>query len=172
MTFECRPKPAMPDTSHVCLFSVIESSAQEAFTAQIQVDDLFLAFADGVGIGYGTTYTQTFEVEVPAGSQVLAIRAQNVGGPAGINVVGDYIWSSVSEFGWKCTGTNTRGWKEVGFDDSDWADAELVQNSTATGSPSWVDTIWLEGETSESGAQTIFCRGYIDYGKHCSIFSF
>ena len=56
---------------------------------------------------------------LPLGTRVIAVKATNVGGPAGLvaSVTGD---SLVTDESWLCSDTLSNGWSNPYFDDSKW----------------------------------------------------
>ena len=104
-------------------------------------DNHMKVFVDGVQVlEHGDLATPVFvdlskhiDVESPQKNHVLAVEAENAGGPAGLLMQIDFesgwrdAWSTVTDASWKATTKQpAAGWKKIGFDDTDWKKAEVV----------------------------------------------
>ncbi len=101
-------------------------------TLQITCDNIFEVWVNDKRVGRGTDWQrgQRFNVapHLKAGRNVVAVRAENEGGPAGLLAwikVGD---ARVAQTGatWKTARAGVRGWRKPGFDDGAWKPAAVL----------------------------------------------
>ena len=103
---------------------------------------------------------------LPTSLSVLAVQANNTGGPAGI-IASDsahLVWTNSS---WRCTNVSESGWMNVGFNDSAWSCANEVGKygfgpwgKTVSGLNTTASWIWTNGVNSDDTPfyWTIYCR--------------
>ncbi|XP_050398390.2 uncharacterized protein LOC126816177 [Patella vulgata] len=86
-------------------------------------------------------------INIPGSTQLVAIRCYNLEGWCGINVgLSNGVRTDTT---WKCSEEEEEGWNTVGFNDSAWNKAKLLQRSN-------VDWIWTNDNAMDMG--TIYCR--------------
>src|SRR5262249_30646716 len=105
-------------------------------TLEITADNGFTAWVNGAEVGKGDSWTQLYSIRVAKqlkkGKNVLAVRATNDGGPAGLVVRlrtqagGKERVALVSDGAWKAAKWAPAGWQKVDFDDSKWGKVKVL----------------------------------------------
>ncbi|HVJ17778.1 MAG TPA: family 78 glycoside hydrolase catalytic domain [Polyangiaceae bacterium] len=123
-------------------FTVPAGAIQGAVLA-ISADNDFELFVNGTRVGAETDWHEaaTFNVAqyLVSGDNVVAVRATNVDGPAGLALALDVVQAAgtvsvSSDASFKVSNTGTGSWTEVGFDDSAWGAADAL---VALGGQPW-----------------------------------
>ena len=108
--------------------------------AKVRCDDIAIIYVDGVQQGVTTGYTDRWISMVPNDASLVAVDCENFsqGDPGGL-----LVWLAngvISDTTWKCSATNDTNWYGLGYDDSAWMNAYVVQdNPTST-----TDRYWSE----------------------------
>src|SRR5262249_23757078 len=114
----------------------------------------FTAWVNGaeVGRGEGPRRVLRFDVRkhLVHGTNVIAVKAEGVGGPAGLLVRLAYVPNGqsklalVSDGEWKAAKAAPAGWERVDFDDAGWRPAKALGPFGKAGP--WQEVAWAEGK--------------------------
>jgi putative membrane-bound dehydrogenase-like protein len=102
----------------------------------ITCDNAFVLYINGKEIGRGNEWKdgKVFDVKphLVRGKNVIAVRATNEGGPAGLvawlvrlTKPGNH-YTVLTDGSWKCSKEAPEGWREAGFDDSKWSSPKVL----------------------------------------------
>ena len=118
----------------------------ERATVLVSADDEFEMHVNGALVGRGSAWQDLMRFDLTphlrAGANVMAVRARNEGGPAGLlvslraEIDGDadvLVQSDASFRTSDASAEDVRGYEDVGFDDADWVSAQ--QTVSYGGSP-------------------------------------
>jgi len=119
----------------------------------ITADDEFVLYLNGNEVGGGDDWhrVRTFDVTSHArvGTNVLAVRARNRDGAAGLLVRG-YVgwangtqWTFHSDASWRSSTVEQPGWNHVEFNDSQWPAVKVLGAAGKAGP--WRDLVWESG---------------------------
>jgi alpha-L-rhamnosidase len=99
----------------------------------VAADNEYRLFVNGQPVGAGQSWSVADRYDLArhlrAGRNVLALRARNVSGPAGLLVEGEITCGSQkvkvrSDATWKVAQEAAAGWEQPTFDDAGWSKAE------------------------------------------------
>jgi putative heme-binding domain-containing protein len=116
----------------------------------ITADDEFTVWMNGVLVGKGNKWKRVYSFDVKKhfamGRNVIAVKATNVSGPAGLLVRLGFVPNGVtrevitSNASWKSSKTEAKGWQATGFDDDHWPPVKVLGPYGKTGI--WKDLVW------------------------------
>jgi hypothetical protein len=116
----------------------------------ITADDEFTVWMNGALIGKGDKWKRVYSFDVKKhfamGRNVIAVKATNASGPAGLLVRLGFVPNGVtrevitSNASWKSSKTEANGWQATGFDDDHWPAAKVLGPYGKTGV--WKDLVW------------------------------
>lgn len=119
----------------------------------IVADDAYTVWINGqeVGRGHNWRHVDRYDVRklLRHGKNVIAVRAVNHSGPAGLLVRLGYVPNGqsklavMSDHTWKVADKEIPGWQSLDFDDSAWKDARVLGSYARTGP--WRDLQWQAG---------------------------
>ncbi len=125
-----------------------------AASLQITADDRFTVWVNGVRVGGGDDCRRCYRFDVRShlrvGDNVLAVAAENLGGPAGLLARLAYVREGhaqetlTSDESWKAAPTASAGWQGPGFDDTAWQPVRVLGRHGEVGP--WKDLAWDSGE--------------------------
>lgn len=133
---------------------------------QVCADNSHLTYFNGALVGQGNDWqnVEKFPVRIGSGKNVIAIRAVNAGDIHGLAVtLNQGVCKSMTTndvSGWKCTGTEYAGWRNIDFNDSNWPQAAIAgaagvrPGNYLTYKQIWTDIPNVDG----SSGSTIYCR--------------
>lgn len=116
-------------------FDVARPTPEEA-SLEITADNLFTVWLNGVEVGKGSEWQQLYRFNVKPrlveGKNVLAVEANNQGGPAGLTARlrhgpnGKTQVAVVTDNTWKSSKTAKDGWQKPDFDDATWKPVRVI----------------------------------------------
>lgn len=125
-------------------------------------DDKVILFLDGeeVDLSEETSWNVSETVLLPSTTKVIAAKGINYYGDPGIlaSTPDGFVITNSS---WKCTHKKSKGWKTVGFDDSDWSQAYTVisyEEKPLQGVREDASWIWTSNYHWKTGDRTAYCR--------------
>jgi hypothetical protein len=100
-------------------------------TLWIAADDTFTVFVNGKQVASGAGWQSAQRVNIVpllrTGRNVIAVRAENAGGPAGLLVeLRADGFAITTDNTWRTSDNEEDGWSQLTFDDSVWAAAEEI----------------------------------------------
>lgn len=129
-------------------------------SAIVTCDNAYDLYFNGSFTGSGTDWTvsQTYNLQMLTGTNVVAIRCTDAGGIAGLlaelQVSGQRIGSSAS---WKVSLSAPPNWADVNFDDSGWSNATeygsygvFPWNTSVSGMPGDTPARWIWSSNSDA----------------------
>jgi putative heme-binding domain-containing protein len=119
----------------------------------ITADNQFTVWVNGHLIGKGDDWKRVYRFDVRKylvhGKNVVAVKAHNTEGPAGLLVRLGYVPNGmskeamVSDGSWKAAKTAPAGWEKVDFDDSKWTNVKVIGPYGKAGP--WKNLVWDAG---------------------------
>lgn len=109
--------------SDVAEFSITISAAPQAATLQLSVDNSEEVYFNGRLLGSSSDWTvvSNYDFELVSGVNVIAVKARDEGGIAGLIAQLDYMGLTVvSDTNWRVSTVEQTDWASDEFDDSDW----------------------------------------------------
>ncbi|MBC7286773.1 MAG: hypothetical protein H5T86_01770 [Armatimonadetes bacterium] len=127
---------AEPEAPRAFFRRVIElpTAPQRAWLA-ITADNSFELYVNGRLVGTGNDWARLYSFDIrpylKAGRNVLAVAAENAGGPGGLVGQGEIALPEaklelVTDGKWRWSSEAAAGWRDVHFDDTAWAPASLL----------------------------------------------
>ena len=119
----------------------VTSTPPAALGLNIATDNTNEVYLNGVLLGTASNWTQSsnYSAALQSGTNVLAVKAIDTGGPAGL--IAELTLPTgnvVSNASWKVSTTAPAGWEAVGFNDSAWSAASTYG---AYGSDPWFNNL-------------------------------
>jgi hypothetical protein len=145
-------KNAPAETRYFCKVFDVQRAVDEA-SLDITADDRFTVWLNGVKVGQGNNWKRVYAFDVKKllvqGKNVLAVQADNSGGPAGLLVRLGYVPNGlsktavVSDASWKAAKTAGNGWQKADFGDSKWPQVKVLGPYGKTAP--WKELTWDTG---------------------------
>ncbi|HPA48001.1 MAG TPA: DUF2961 domain-containing protein, partial [bacterium] len=110
----------------------------EATHLYLLADDRFELFVDGKRIAEDRAleHLRNYEIPLPPGPHVIAVRCENAQGPAGLSVQISHARGFIlTDMSWKTAIEVQEGWQDIDYKDDSWANAVEVN---PPGTPPWV----------------------------------
>ena len=133
----------------------------------ITTDEIGYIYLNGVQLANAPNYNRYATIDLISlinRMNVIAVKGTNLSGYGGI-IASDSagtIWTNSS---WRCSGTYVAGWASVGFDDTAWPHARVIDKN---GGPMWgniasisADACWIwtsAGTVTNPTDITVYCR--------------
>ncbi|MCI0622264.1 MAG: hypothetical protein L0387_11465, partial [Acidobacteria bacterium] len=122
----------------------------------IACNDEFVLHINGKEVGRGRNWQQgkVFDVKgwLRRGKNLITVEAINRGGPAGLvawlvrrTIPGNH-YTLLTDSSWKCSKEAPQNWRELDFDDSQWAAAKVLGQFGKAGL--WPEVTWNEGKSN------------------------
>jgi putative heme-binding domain-containing protein len=119
----------------------------------ITADNEFTVWVNGAQVGRGKEWKRIYRFDVKKhivnGQNVVAVRAHNTEGAAGLLVRLGYVPNGqsrtavTSDSSWKSSKTAPEGWQKVDFDDAAWKAVKVIGPVGKAGP--WKDLVWDAG---------------------------
>ena len=125
-TFTVQVQDANSATDTQVLSLTVLPAPPPGLTLTLSADNVSEVYVNGVLVGSTNNWkvTGVFSVPLQPGPNVVAVKATDLGGAAGL--LAELGWdgqTAVTDSGWKVSATAPSGWEGLGFDDSAWANA-------------------------------------------------
>lgn len=126
----------------------------------ITAEENFELWIDGIKVGQGASWEDTYKYAVNQGFQTVAIKATGKEGRMGI--LGQFGDSIVTSSAFKCTDEEMKGWQGKDFDDNEWpyaaeeGDNGIIPWGVRKGISSKAKWIWTHDAYKEQS--TVYCR--------------
>ena len=139
--FTVRVTDATNATSDRALTLTIANAPSATLGIVVATDNTNEVYLNGVLLGTASNWTQSsnYSAALQSGTNVLAVKAIDTGGPAGL--IAELTLPSgkvVSDASWKVSVTAPAGWEAVSFNDSAWSTANQYG---AYGSGPWFNNV-------------------------------
>ncbi|MFT6899526.1 MAG: subtilisin family serine protease, partial [Paraglaciecola sp.] len=128
-TFNVQVKDSKGQIVSAALTLIVQADSNQSqgqMDINVSVDNAEQVYFNGQLLGVSDNWQQAsqYNVELRAGLNVFAVKAQDVGGISGlIAVLKGQNWAIVSDGSWKVSTQNQEGWQQVEFDDQAWVAA-------------------------------------------------
>ncbi|ESP05287.1 hypothetical protein LOTGIDRAFT_152117 [Lottia gigantea] len=140
----------------ICAILLTQVNAGD-ISGSVTCDNILKFFVDGQLEASSNDWQVASPVSFSDTAHVLAFDCLDEGVIAGIR--GSFSNGVVTDSSWRCSTSADEGWKEIGFDDSNWQDATIQTHTNwganPTSIPSEAKWIWTAGDTADTH---VFCR--------------
>ena len=142
----------------VCTFCVYFLCA--GVVADVRGDDWATTYADGKQVGSTTYWAEIWSSLIPKTTRVIAVYVPNMDGKGFL--MASFSNGFKTSEKWKCSETETDGWTNVDFNDTEWPAAI---NNTGAFFDTRTDPFWggatLIWTNADGSGGDIYCRGKI-----------
>ena len=155
--------PAGQEQQDLLVTSNDGNTLPTVMNANLMVDDEMTVYADGREVGSNKAWNQAKRFQMPVTTEVVAIKAKNIGGPYGIRASFDGARLVTDTKRWRCSASRAPRWHKSTFDDSKWPLAtevthgisNIINNQIVNANAKW---IW----TGSAEDEIVYCRAFMD----------
>ncbi|ESO94422.1 hypothetical protein LOTGIDRAFT_175420 [Lottia gigantea] len=137
-------------------------------SGSVTCDNILNFFVDGQLEASSNDWKVGSPVSFSDTAHVLAFDCRDEGVIAGIR--GSFSNGVVTDSSWRCSTSDDEGWKELGFDDSNWQDATIQTHSDWGNKPTSIASeakwIWTAGDFTD---RHVFCRRRLHPGTRLDL---